>query len=1572
MVHIHNLVLRLLLVSGSVFMALSVCAEQPVVTSALSPQTLWESALRNLGRYQETNDPSQLDHAIRSLRELTNATVDDFRPRVLLYTALTDKATRERDESLLEEIRALYQTVRLSEPTLGEEGLPLPHPSFVAGMVYWRLGAREGISDEEERKYEDMAIAAYRNAIQADPGFAATHLELAKVYYFRNENELALFEAEQAVRLEPQLADAHAMLGRIHRDNVHRDDSCYDRESVDAAVRAFKEAVRLDPESNRAHRGLSDAFVHQGRYELALFEARRAVEIADSARNRAQLGDALLGIGRPEEAAKEFREALKRKPDYASAQSQRGLALLAARRYEEAIDAYDRYLELDDSPWIYAVLYHHFALRHMGRNEEARRLIERHAGRAEEPWEENLVAYYLGKLGPEQLRERAENECQRQNSRFYVAYDQLLRGLTEEAQQGLNMYLSANLYCFTSMEIARARVTPLHDPEREVSHSYSKWPPKVPIKDTTESTDHWPPPNPIIEQAIESLREQGNEEPSPEEIAGVLNKITVDILKKGDYASAEVVAEVARDYAEEVLGPEHPGTIGTIYILARIYQTQDRYGEAEPLYKRAVGSSERVLGPEHPLTLISIESLAALYESQGRYGMAEPLYKRVLTTNKRVLGPEHPFTLRNINNLANLYQSQGRYEEAEPLHKHALATSERLFGPNHPKTLISVNNLALLYQSQGRYEEAEPLLKRALATNERELGLEHTQSLASFNNLAGLYQAQGRYGMAEPLYKRALAASERLLGSDHLQTLANANNLALLYQTQGRYEEAEPLYKRVLTVKEQVLGAEHPKTLISVNNLALLYKSQSRYREAEPLFKRALATNERVLGPEHPNTLQSVNNLAELFKSQGRYEEVEPLHKRALAARERVLGPEHPDTLISVDNLAGLFQAQGRYGEAEPLIKRALATNERVLGREHPDTLISVDNLAGLYEAQGRYGEAEPLLFRALAARERVLGAEHPATLESVNHLAGLYHTLGLYESAEPLYKRALAARENVLGPEHSDTLISVDNLAALYRSQGRYREAEPLHKHALATNERVLGPKHPNTLKSINNLALLYQAQGRYEESEPLYKRALAASEQVLGRDHPFTSTTQLNLAFTLINQRKFDKALHELRRLDTQLRAFMGLQLATTEKQRVKRQLLATQSTLQDVVFTLAVRHPMRDTVRLAADIILRWKRLAGEEEAVVARLARTSQDRRVVDLAQKTRVARARLSHLVNLPEPNGAAIASQRVELEGLETMLAQLSRNFRRQVASRSIKWQSVQRALTPGSALLELRAYRPVNFKSGELGDHHWVALLIPADLGDGAALRVVDLGPVANSLHALAALRSDEASTARGVGLAPTKAPALDAYANLFGKLDTALAGYETLYIAPDGHLDLVAFARMLLPDGRYWIERQELRQVRSGRDLLPNPTASEATGMVVFGGIDYERFIDTEEAYRSERSEAAAHGQSLSADVQLALNHRRRAEYGNFAKLKHTASEARTVARYYRDYYSRKAQVHIGVAASEARLKNLTPPPRVLHLATHGFFLEGRRAHTERPLTLAGLAFAGANRGLERKHSR
>src|SRR5262249_53349889 len=70
---------------------------------------------------------------------------------------------------------------------------------------------------------------------------------------------------------------------------------------------------------------------------------------------------------------------------------------------------------------------------------------------------------------------------------------------------------------------------------------------------------------------------------------------------------------------------------------------------------------------EHPDVARSLNNIADLYERQNRYAEAEPLYRRALSIRERAVGPDHPEAATSTNNLANLLRLEGRVNDALPL-----------------------------------------------------------------------------------------------------------------------------------------------------------------------------------------------------------------------------------------------------------------------------------------------------------------------------------------------------------------------------------------------------------------------------------------------------------------------------------------------------------------------------------------------------------------------------------------------------------------------------------------------------------------------------------------------------------------------------------------------------------------------------------------------------------------------------------------------------------------------------------------------------------------------------------------
>jgi CHAT domain-containing protein len=841
-------------------------------------------------------------------------------------------------------------------------------------------------------------------------------------------------------------------------------------------------------------------------------------------------------------------------------------------------------------------------------------------------------------------------------------------------------------------------------------------------------------------------------------------------------------------------------------------------------------------------------------------------------------------------------------------------------------------------RGEGKYDEALPLAEGALASRERLLATEHPDVAAAIDSLAVIYTGRGEYMKAEPLYRRALDIRENALDKDHPNTASSLNNLAILYALQGKYAEAEPLFKRALAIREKALDKDHPDTARSIDNLAGLYNHQGRYAEAEPLFKRALAIREKALGKDHPNTADTLNNLAVLYQAQGRFVEAEPLYQRTLDIMEKTLGNDHPNTALSLNNLAALYCSQGKYVEAEPLYKRALAIREKTLGKDHPDTALSLNNLADLYRVQEKYNDVEPLIRRALEIWEKTLGKDHLYTAESLNNLATLYALQGKYGEAEPLFKRAFAIREKALGKDHPDTAQSLSNLATLYRVQGKYAEAEPLYQRAIDIKRKTLGNDHPDTIYILNNLAVLYTAKGDLAQAVKFQSRANAASERNLARNLVIGSERQKLAYFATLPE---------------QINRTISLHLHSAPTDPVARNLAAT----------LILQRKGRALDATSQNLNALRSRFNAEDQAMLDRLTET-----------RSQIARLVLGGPQRMTaEQHQARIKELEDQAEKDESEISRGSGEFRAQYLP--VTLEAVRAAIPLDAALIEFASYRPFNAKATKggkvYGQPHYVAYVLRSEgeiewreLGDSQAID-----------RAIASLRK----ALRNPGRADVKRRARAVDAKVLQPLRPLLGGMRRLLISPDGALNLIPFAALVDERGRYLVERYSISYLTSGRDLLRLQVPRESqSGPLVVAAPDFGRRSQMEVAHLEKQEKGASEGEVKEESARSAFREL------FFSPLPYAAQEGEALRALLPG-----ATLLTKREATKAALGQVRSPA-LLHIATHGFFLEdqeaspaGRRGYLsdsedpgrflnqlerndlriENPLLRSGLVLAGVN---------
>jgi len=780
------------------------------------------------------------------------------------------------------------------------------------------------------------------------------------------------------------------------------------------------------------------------------------------------------------------------------------------------------------------------------------------------------------------------------------------------------------------------------------------------------------------------------------------------------------------------------------------------------------------------------------------------------------------------------------------------------------------------------------------------------------------------YPGAEKWYLESKAIREKALGGEHPDYAASLNNLAGLYDDMDQYEKAEPLYHESIAIREKVLGREHPDYAESLNGLAILYENMGQYEKAEPLYLKSKAIREKALGREHPDYAASLNNLAILYYYIGQYEKAEPLYLESQSILEKALGREHPKYAANLNNLAVLYKEMGQYEKAEPLYLESKAIREKTLGREDSKYAASLNNLAELYRDMSRYEKAEPLYLESKAILEKILGKEHPNYAMSLNNLGGLYNDMGQYEKAEPFYLESKAVREKALGREHPNYAVSLNNLAGLYDDMGQYEKAELLYLESKAIREKVLGREHPKYASSLNNLAILYENMSQYEKAELLL------------------------LELSTVNMHLIEQALHHLseRELNDYLEQF-----SDSQNQTLSFTQIADSKKMIPVCFDNSLFYK-----GFLLQSVGRIKRMSLSNPAAAENfnLLKSYERRLATQYAEP-------------IADRDSTSIADLEAKANDLEKDLARKVAGFGQ--ALRQVKWQEVQTALKPGEAAIEFVSYR---FYQKKKTDSTLYAALL--------------LLPGSDSPKFIPLFEEKQLTAFLKTEVSPQPIFYNDLYASakkgsqlydlIWKPISAALPQGATVYCSPSGLLHRINLGAIPTPDGKTLAEKHRLSMLGSTRQLvIPSVSTTQPSATAqLYGGIQYDA-IPTVAANTPAKPEdlAARRGPDITQNDSTL-----RGENWNY--LRWTEVEISAAATVMKSK-SIAPTLKKGIEATEESFKALgqgSASPRILHLATHGFFFpdpkeskpgEGQAIGektfkvSDNPMIRSGLVLAGGN---------
>lgn len=411
-------------------------------------------------RYQETKKMYFLDAGIKEALEAVRLKPTFSDAHLFLNRALFLKPSSSLDEGIIDELKQIQKEALKQDPDFIRVEHFVPYQYFTAVIYYNKTS--------KKKKYLEMAGNELKEVIRLKPDFHGGHCLLGRVHLLQEKEDLALFEAKEAVRLDSECYLSHGLLGGLYSKKAYSEENCYDDEMISLGIKEFKEAIRLNPDTYYPHSMLGYLYRSKGLYDLSIFELKEALRLSRSARNHERLGIAFERKGEFDEAIKEYYEALVVDPKFRAIHLHLAWTYFLQNRFSDSISEINTYLGPPgggEQPFstqmrwermkrtgrqnlpmdITLCLY--FSMRQKGDIGSSLQMLDDYQKTFRgKKWEYRLMQYLLGKATEAEVTAETKNHCNRAIVFFFIAYDYYAKDNKQKAVEYFQKTIDTNVF----------------------------------------------------------------------------------------------------------------------------------------------------------------------------------------------------------------------------------------------------------------------------------------------------------------------------------------------------------------------------------------------------------------------------------------------------------------------------------------------------------------------------------------------------------------------------------------------------------------------------------------------------------------------------------------------------------------------------------------------------------------------------------------------------------------------------------------------------------------------------------------------------------------------------------------------------------------------------------------------------------------------------------------------------------------------------------------------------------------------------------------------------------------------
>jgi CHAT domain-containing protein/Flp pilus assembly protein TadD len=985
----------------------------------------------------------------------------------------------------------------------------------------------------------------------------------------------------------------------------------------------------------------------------------------------------------------------------------------------------------------------------------------------------------------------------------------------------------------------------------------------------------------------------------------------------GDYSKAADWGLKALEVARMEFGKGDSNYVSTLSFLSYIFYGLGRYDDAIKYLSEEIDLTEEAMGKDSKGYLQKMSNLAIFYSTAARFEEAGKVYKEMLPIFRKVYSGDARELAVFLNNYGKYYENMGKFEEEEPLLREAFEMRKRLDNGDNMDLAISLNDLGNFYYLSGNFARADSFFVSGLEMMKRIYNGDNGDLATCINNVAFVYDLGGKKQDAERLYLEAFEMRKRIYKDVHPAVLMSLNNLGGFYFEAGNFVKAEGYYTELLSKARLLFKDDNAEFAEYIGNIATFYKERGFYTQAEPLYKEAYEMSRRLWKEDNPKLSNKINNMACFYQTMGYYTQAENLFMEALEMNRRIYKGDNPQLANCILNVAAFNKDKGDYKLAESLYIEALKMYRSLFNFDNPAFAGAINQTGTFYYEMGNFTEAEKLFKESLEMFRRLFKGNDPYLASVINNLGELYNAEGEIKKAEPFYKEALEMFRAVYLVDSQELETSVNNMAGFYEVQGRYPEAENLYIEAYEMCKRMYKKDNIDYATSMNNLGVFYKGRFNFEKAKGYLADGLEMFRRLFKEDHPTIIKCLNNVALNYIGLGMIDSAnmiyselLNDMTKLVSNYFPFLS--------ENEKYLFHAKFKTFYEQYNSFAVQYIdqspgyfnnivnnqiLTKAILLNSSQRLRKNILANNDTLLISSYNRWKDMREFLLKLYKLSVNDLKEKRL---------NVDSVEKKVNEIEKFISTKSEDFSKEYENKPLTLKDISKLLDKDEAAIEIVRFRYYDKRWTD--SVYYLALIVKSErntnkydnvlLKNGNELEGQFLDIYRECVYSQRQSRFDQKSLEFDM---------VKLYSVFWEEIQNKLKGIKTVYFSSDGVFNQINVQNFYNPStNRYLIEDIDIRNITSLRDIAAIKSIKKAPKI----------------------NENIA---ELFGDPQFNSISKTRQKFGNLAG---TRIEIDTIAKMLQNN-KWLVNIHLGDEANEKVIKSINYP-RILHLATHGLFLQ------------------------------